>query len=672
MRLSRPRSFASLRSLGPLVGAIGIATLGVALGLPGRAQACGGLFCNSAMPVNQAAERIIFSIDKPNKKVTAVVEILYEGPSAKFAWVLPVPGIPTIGVSTSALLDRLQFITNPSYSIARDWSRSCGDGGASRGGFPGAGGSSAGGPVAPSPPPSAEVSVIASGSVGPYDYEVIKVDPTLSDPGMAAINWLTKNAYDVGNLGGDVLRTYLRDGLNLLAFKLSKNKTAGSIRPVLLTYDSLHPMIPIRPTATAANDNMGILVFVLGSTRAVPTNYKTLELNEALIDWFMPNTTYNAVVTQAANEAQGQGFVTELAGTTVMNGLSGQLLQESFIIQDFRQKADGLAPAELIATMVESFASNSVGGFGGPFAARPAGGRVALDGVADVLAANLTLPPGVKVEDVLSSPRCYFSAFRTPGMFYCNGKPAPTQVIDLANFDKVKFLTAVENLVIKPLEVTAKLFVDQPYLTRLYTTLSPAEMTLDPEFDLNNEVGDVSNFHQVTLEYTKGCFGDVGGPWLAKLGGLVVNGEGSTWPIVAASTKMPFNLRVLQLGTTGKGVVTVNNSDTIAMALGSPAAGNGDGGAADAAGSGGGTGGSTGGSGGTTGKGGSGGGVDGSTPGGTKDDSSSGCNCALAAGETHGGPGLMLGLLPLGLVALFSGRRRARARRAPARTSRRS
>jgi hypothetical protein len=79
----------------------------------------------------------------------------------------------------------------------------------------------------------------------------------------------------------------------------------------MLTYNTDHPMIPIRPTAVAANDDMGILVWVLGSGRAVPTNYKTLELNEAVLDWFNPSMVYNDVVVAAADEAGGQGFVTE-------------------------------------------------------------------------------------------------------------------------------------------------------------------------------------------------------------------------------------------------------------------------------------------------------------------------------------------------------------------------
>jgi hypothetical protein len=390
-----------------LLGGALAAGLVTTLAHPGAARACGGLFCSAAMPVNQAAERIIFSFDQANKKVTAVVEILYQGPSEKFAWVLPVPGIPKVGVSTSTLLDRLQSITNPTYNIQRTWSSMCGG----TGGAGGSGGSSAGGvPGAAdgglSGPPG--VSVLSAGSVGPYDYQLLKVDPALTDPAMVAIDWLKANGYDVGALGPDVLRPYLRDNLNLLAFKLTKKASTGSIRPIMISYDSEHPMIPIRPTAVAANDDMGILVWVLGSNRAVTTNYKTLELNEAMLDWFNPSTTYKDVVTAAADEAEGQGFVTEMAGPTATRNIAGSIYNEQFTVDEFRRTADRLDVPDLVVKAVDSFTVFSGGGGlpglpGGPV------GRVALDGVTDVLAKHLTLPTGVTVADVLASPRCYFA-----------------------------------------------------------------------------------------------------------------------------------------------------------------------------------------------------------------------------------------------------------------------
>ncbi len=644
-RANRSRSGRAAITLLAGLTALGIGPASV---VTPRAHACGGLFCSTAMPVNQAAERIIFAHDKVAKKVTAVVEILYSGPAEKFAWVLPVPGIPTVGVSTSALLDRVQTWTNPTYTLQRNF----------QGGSCGGAGGSAGPPQAGSPQDSASsadsgptVTVLAAGAVGPYVYEVIKVDPAMSDPAMVALNWLTANKYEVGALGADVLRPYLRDGLNLLAFKLAKNKMAGSIRPVLLSYDALHPMIPIRPTAVAANRDMGILVFVLATGRSVTTNYKTLELNEAAINWFNPGPTYNEVVTLAANEAGGQGFVTEYAqsiGSRVP--LADPVSQERPAIANFRATADGLTSAELVVRTIEAFSSFAQGNFGGPFASRPGGGRVALDGVSDVMAQALVFPAGVAMDDFLAAPRCYLAPFRMAGSFYCEGRPVPSQTIDLTGFNKVAFLTAVEAMVIKPLEDTAKLFASSRYLTRLYTTLSADEMTLDPEFDVNDELGDVSNVHQITLTYTKACFGDVSGPWETTIGGLLVRGMGTTWPVDLSGSKVPFNRRVVQMGPSGPGTVVTDNTAKIAAALGSPMPPPGTGGAPGATGGASGAGGTgAGGTPGAAGAAGTGGvkgtgGAAGTSTGGTAPaaSESSGCGCDLGsgAGKTSSGAGL--------------------------------
>jgi hypothetical protein len=526
------------------------------------ARACGGLFCSAATPVNQAAERIIFSYDKPQKKVTAVVEILYQGPSEKFAWVLPVPGIPQVGVSTSALLDRLQAATNPTYTIQRTWGGQCGSG-------PRPGGTSAGSAPPPSAVPAtpgdAAVSVLAAGSAGPYDYELIMVNAANSDPAMVAIEWLKAHGYDVGALGPDVLRPYLRDGLNLLAFKLSKNKMTGSIRPVMLTYDSDHPMIPIRPTAVAANDDMGILVWVLGSSRAVPTNYKTLELNEAIIDWFNPAMVYNDVVVAAADEAGGQGFVTEQATPTASASIADRIYQERSAVDQFRRQADGQTPAALIVSVVDTFSTFAGGGFGGPFSSRPANGRVALDGTADVLQKHLKLmEAGVTVDQFMQSPRCYLAQFRVPGQFYCDGKPAPAMAIDLSSFNRVAFLTDVEAMIVSPMEKTTQLFRDQRYMTRFYTTMSARDMTLDPDFDLNPGLPDVSNLHTLALKYLDTCPGDPSGRWEATLqSGTVVKGRDAVWPFSVKEQVMPVNRRVTQLSATGTGTVVKDNSAVI-------------------------------------------------------------------------------------------------------------
>ena len=202
---------------------------------------------------------------------------------------------------------------------------------------------------------------------------------------------------------------------------------------------------------------------------------------------------------------------------------------------------------------------------------------MALDGVTDVLAAHVKLPPGVTMDQFMASPRCYFDAFRTPGNFYCDGKPAPAMTIDLTTFDRIKFLMEVEKLVIKPLEDTVDLFRVQRFMTRFYTTMSAREMTLDPEFDLNSTLPAVSNAHTLALKYTNACPPSVTGAWEATLAsGQTVTGIGTQWPLNVKEQRVPVNRRVLQLSASGAGQVVTDNSAMIGAMM--PPTGGGTGG----------------------------------------------------------------------------------------------
>ncbi|MBW2587088.1 MAG: DUF2330 domain-containing protein, partial [Deltaproteobacteria bacterium] len=292
------------------------ALLLVLISRPEPAQACGGLFCSASAPVNQAAERIIFS-KNADQTVTAVVQIQYQGPSEEFAWVLPVPGIPEVDVSSDLAFTRLQQASNPQYTFTTVVEGKCkqvrgSSGSDASGPSPNFGSGGAGG--------NGGVNVLASGTVGPYDYVVIEPDMNYEKVGDVVVEWLTSEGYDVVPPGGDpddismLLGGYLQGGMNLIAFRLTKGNDNGTIRPIRITYESDQPMIPIRPTAVAANDDMGVMVWVLGESRAVPVNYKSLELNQALINWLTGGSNYNQVVVAAANQAGGQGFVSERAG----------------------------------------------------------------------------------------------------------------------------------------------------------------------------------------------------------------------------------------------------------------------------------------------------------------------------------------------------------------------
>ena len=529
-------------------GAIGIAAAGALLLAPGMsrpAQACGGFWCSTQAPVNQSAEQIIF-VDHPDETVTAIVQINYVGPSEKFAWVIPIPGNPEIEVSSNTAFARLDQATAPQYQLERHVEGTC-----MQQFFPTSGANfdsarGAGAAGAAAPPAAPAIMVVNQGSVGPYDYATIAVNPQLAEPADAAIEWFMSEGYDLTGVDAELLGPYLEDGLNLLAFRLTKSAgvTAGSIRPVILTYESKLPMIPIRPTAVAAQANMGLRVWVSGRNQAVPENYRSLVINEALIDWVgqsyvyfggpgfpgafggtsLPQN-YDEVVTEAANQAGGQGFVTELAGKV-------QEYADALLMATDEQNLEQIASAQYEDGIDAIWAANNF--------------YRDWDGWREAIEASVTLPQGATINDFASNPDAYRGT---------------------AEVDVQGFFDELRDNVVGPVAKTKELLASQPYLTRMYSTMSADEMTNDPAFNYNSDLGDVSRTH-VAQQYIE-CSADVTeyeAPWRIELSqGGVIRGEGTVWPIPI--DLLPANLKVVQLSGAGSGEVVEDNSGEIGTTL---------------------------------------------------------------------------------------------------------
>src|SRR5688572_12284491 len=175
---------------------LGALALAASVALPRTASACGGFFCSQAQPVNQAAERIIFA-DNGDGTVTAVIQILYQGPSENFSWLLPLSSVPEgdqLGVASDIAFTRLQLATNPQFNLNTVVEGTCRsrdrnvdvelNDSAETPVNPQSGDSlGSGGPV----------NLEASGTVGAFDYAVISVDANVADPSTPASEWLGEN-----------------------------------------------------------------------------------------------------------------------------------------------------------------------------------------------------------------------------------------------------------------------------------------------------------------------------------------------------------------------------------------------------------------------------------------------------------------------------------------------
>lgn len=282
-------------------GAVVVALAGaLVLVVPGApvARACGGFFCGQ-QPVDQQAERIVFAMGETG--TTMIVQIAYAGRPDEFAWVLPIAGVPdreSLGTFPAAAIQALDVNTAPMFFRPDD--PECGgvllDGGGGPESTPG-------------------VTVHIAQTVGPYDVAVVEAET--ADPLFA---WLDEHGYRLGERMRPVVATYVDEGMNLLALRLSPDAETRDIEPFRMTLPPGPPSIPIRLTAIASEPEMGLLVFLLGDGRWGPANWSELEIDPASLRYasytWPAETDWLVRVARDADEEGGRAWVTEMAGPT--------------------------------------------------------------------------------------------------------------------------------------------------------------------------------------------------------------------------------------------------------------------------------------------------------------------------------------------------------------------
>src|SRR5581483_4820545 len=263
---------------------------------PGGAAACGGFFCTT-IPVDQAGERVIFTLD--DGSITTYVQINYVGRPEDFAWVLPLPAVPKVDTAEMATFTDLERLTRPMYIPPRPpncLQRPL--------------------PTVPRPAAAAasdgSTTVLASGEVGPFGYHVV----TSPDPD-DLVRWLRDNGYQITDEMVPLVRMYTDDGMIFLAMRLKPGQGTSDIVPVKLTYDASLASVPLRLTAVAATPDMPVTVWLFAKDQAAPLNYVPITVADSEVK-FTPfgNNDYQQTVSRVVDQAGGRAFVTELAQPT--------------------------------------------------------------------------------------------------------------------------------------------------------------------------------------------------------------------------------------------------------------------------------------------------------------------------------------------------------------------
>ncbi len=465
------------------------------------------------MPVDQTGETILFAID--NGYVEAHIQIEYDGGDAdQFAWLVPVPEVPEIEVGSFRLVQAVLDGTRPVYgvqnrSICDD--PSAGDGtGSTFISAPDGGGAGWGeDPV-----------VVAQDVVGAFQYAILQ-----GGSAETVTEWLLDNGYSVQTEAPAILDEYIAEGHVFVAFRLRHGQGVEDIHPVLVRYPGTEPCIPIRLTRVAAKEDMDIRALFLGEARVVPTNYRHVQLNRARLDWPSFGANYRELVTLAVDApmADGRAFVSEYAGTTAVID------------------ASTLDSSQLDASVLESIRAVDA------VAALEAMGVVLCDAEqcqwlhelsSSLLHEFLPVPEGVEEHAFYSCLSCYAG------------------LIDPRAWSAPAFAAAFQERIVAPMQHGEELLATWPYVTRLYTTISPHEMTTDPMFAENDALADVPS--RYGAERQQDCCGDV----MRLPGGRMVWLLDGVWP--AWGDEMPWAERVEEYAAAGGApIVLVDETATI-------------------------------------------------------------------------------------------------------------
>jgi MYXO-CTERM domain-containing protein len=437
---------------------------------PSAAEACGGTFCDAgptSMPVDQTGENILFHIGDNSVEAHIQIQIDPDTPAEQFAWVIPVTALPEFEVGSQILFDNMLNGSVPRYgrSFTSDNcappSNDAGTGALTSAGdeFGGETGGMDPGPEGPD--------VVFQGNVGAFEIAVL-------DGGTVegVMQWLGDNGYQQDPAAEPILAEYLADEFLFVALKLGVEAGVEDVHPIVIRYEGVEPCVPIRLTRIAAQDDMDIRTFFLGDARTVPVNYRHVLVNPLKIDWINDGANYKEVITMAvdAQEADGNAFVTEYAGTSSVVS-TGDLYN------------DGWDPAEY-AALVDS----PVGAIDLLFADNLLYCDIDFDAacygqhplIEPILAEYIPVPANVSQAEFYSCLECY------------------VDLIDLVAWDAAAFAQTLDERIFKPGFNARALVQANPYLTRMYTTISPHEMNADPIFRSNASLPDVPNMRQAT------------------------------------------------------------------------------------------------------------------------------------------------------------------------------
>ncbi len=268
-----------------------------------------------------ADQRAILVFDPEAKTETMVLSTMYFGQPADFAWVIPVPTLPsrdqvTVWEGGEVAFSELFYQTEPRLQVSRpgldivttDW------------GCSGCGGASPGPAAAPG---FAGVEVVDQLQIKGLDITLLNAQSATDLTG-----WLNANGYRFPETAVNVLEHYIAKGWAFVAVKVDTPDEESRLVPPLwsgyfprdplkITFRTDRCVFPMRISAvTSRPEGSAILLYVLAPYRVRAGNFPTVEMKppslttSTLADF---RIAYQQAFQKLLNQPQGRALVVEYA-----------------------------------------------------------------------------------------------------------------------------------------------------------------------------------------------------------------------------------------------------------------------------------------------------------------------------------------------------------------------
>jgi uncharacterized protein (TIGR03382 family) len=279
---------------------LGVVAVG-SLAAEREARACGGGFLPPTETETVTTDhRMILSIS--DQQTTLYDQIEYHGSPSSFAWVLPIKGTVTVGLSADILFDTLDSLTatqvvepTPDCPAAPV----CGNSGFE---------APTAGAAADDAGARGGVTVTAQAQVGPY--ETVQLHST---DGSALTNWLASNGFSVPSGAAPILAAYVALQFDFLAMKLIPGQGVEAMQPVRVTSTGSSPTMPMRMVSIGTGATTGITLWVVADARWEPQNapFFTITDSELVWDWTTNSSNYDSLRLSKEAALGGKGWQVE-------------------------------------------------------------------------------------------------------------------------------------------------------------------------------------------------------------------------------------------------------------------------------------------------------------------------------------------------------------------------